>query len=58
MQIGKQVLVGADAIIRSGVTIGDKAVIAMDSLINKDVPAQDEVGGIPEHEIKKLKKLE
>lgn len=46
VHIGKQVVVGAFSIIRSGVTIGDGAVIAMDSLINKDVPPQDEVGGI------------
>ena len=57
VHIGKQVTVGAFSIIRSGVTIGDKAVVAMDSLVNKDVSAKDEVGGVPEHEIKKLKKL-
>ncbi|MFH1409605.1 MAG: acyltransferase [Nanoarchaeota archaeon] len=57
VHIGEQVLVGAFSIIRGGITIGDRAIIAMDSLINKDVPGSELVGGIPEHEIKKLKKL-
>ncbi len=53
--IGSQVVVGAFSIVRSGVSVGDRSVIAMDTLVNKDVPPQSEVGGILEHEIKKLK---
>ena len=55
--IGKQVLIGANSMIRSGVTIGDGAVIAMDSFVNRDIPAKEEWGGIPAHKIKKLRKL-
>lgn len=57
INIGKQVTIGNSSIIRSGVTIGNGAVIAMDSLVNKDVLPKEEVGGIPIHRIKKLKKL-
>jgi len=57
VKIGKQVLIGANSIIRSGVTIGDGAVIAMDSLVIKDVPAMEEWGGVPARKIKKLRKL-
>lgn len=55
VHIGKQVLIGGFSVIRSGVTIGDESVIAMDTLVNKDIPANIEVGGVPEHKIKKLK---
>jgi acetyltransferase-like isoleucine patch superfamily enzyme len=57
VNIGKQVLVGANSIVRSGVSIGNKSLIAMDSLVNKDVPEKEEWGGIPAHKIKKLRKL-
>ncbi|MDP2925766.1 MAG: acyltransferase [Nanoarchaeota archaeon] len=57
VNIGKQVVVGTNSIIRGGVSIGDGAVIAMDSLVNKDIPAREEWGGIPAHKIKKLRKL-
>jgi len=55
--IGNNVLIGSFSMIRSGVTIGDDAIIAMGSLVNKDVPPNEEVGGIPDHEIKKLRSL-
>ena len=57
IKIGKQVLIGANSIIRSGVSIGDGAVIAMDSLVTKDIPPMEEWGGIPAKKIKKLKKI-
>ena len=57
VHIGKQVVIGAKTVIECGVTIGDGAVVAINSVVNKDVSAREEVGGVPEHEIKKLKKL-
>jgi acetyltransferase-like isoleucine patch superfamily enzyme len=57
VRIGKQAIIGAGATVRCGVTIGEKALVAMDSLVNKDVPPQEEIGGVPEHEIKYLDNL-
>ena len=55
--IGKQVLVGADSIIRCGVSIGKGSIVATDSFVNKDIPELTEVGGVPIREIKKLKEI-
>jgi maltose O-acetyltransferase len=57
IKIGKQVTVGAQSIIKCGIKIGDGAVVAMDSLVNKDVPKKEIVGGIPAKKIKKLKNI-
>lgn len=45
--IGRNVWVGANATILSGVTIGDDAVIAAASVVTKDVPAGSIVVGSP-----------
>lgn len=55
--IGKQSIVGAGSLIRSGVSIGDGAVVAMGSLVLKDVPSKNMVGGVPARKIKKINKL-
>jgi len=55
--IGKQALVGAGVVIRCGVTIGEGAVVAMNSFVNRDVPPFMVVGGSPLQDIKKLDKL-
>jgi len=55
--IGKQALVGAGSVLRCGVTIGEGAVVAMNSFVNRDVPPFTVVGGSPLQEIKKLDKL-
>lgn len=47
VQIGKNVLVGANCTILAGVTIGDGATVAACSLVNKDVPPNTIVGGVP-----------
>ena len=39
--------IGMGATILSGVTIGDGAIIAAGSVVNKDVPANALVGGVP-----------
>jgi acetyltransferase-like isoleucine patch superfamily enzyme len=50
--IGNDVYIGYNVTILGGVTIGDGAIIAADSLVNKDVPAHTIFGGIPAKFIK------
>lgn len=45
--IGDDVWVGAGSIIMAGVTIGDGAIIAVGSVVTKDVPPYAIVGGVP-----------
>lgn len=51
--IGDNVWIGDKATILSGVTIGDGAVIAANSVVTKDVPAYSVVAGNPAKVIKK-----
>jgi len=45
--IGKNVMIGANCTILPGVTVGDGAVVAAHSLVNRDVPPGAFVGGVP-----------
>lgn len=45
--IGNDVWIGARSIVLDGVTIGDGAIIAAGTIVNKDVPAYAVVGGVP-----------
>lgn len=45
--IGRDVWIGANAIILPGVTIGEGAVIAAGSVVTKNVPAWNVVAGVP-----------
>lgn len=54
--IGRKALIGVRSLIRSGVTIGDKAVVGACSFVNKDVAEHEFVGGVPAQRIKMLKK--
>lgn len=47
VRIGNRVWIGTNCIILKGVTIGDGAVIAAGSVVNKDVPSKTLVGGNP-----------
>ncbi|MGI2329391.1 acyltransferase [Planococcus sp. YIM B11945] len=47
VNIGDQVLIGANSTILPGVTIGDGAIISAATLVHKDVPAGAFVGGNP-----------
>lgn len=51
--IGNDVWIGYDAIIMSGVKIGDGAIIGTRALVTKDVDAYTIVGGVPAKPIKK-----
>lgn len=45
--IGKNVWIGANAVLLKGITIGDGAVIAAGGVVNKDVPPNTTYGGVP-----------
>lgn len=53
--LGKNVWVGSNATILSGVTIGDNAVVAAGAVVTKDVPADAIVGGVPAKFIKNIR---
>jgi acetyltransferase-like isoleucine patch superfamily enzyme len=53
--IGKNVWIGANATVVSGVTIGDNAIIAAGAVVTKDVPPNIIVGGVPAKFIKEIK---
>lgn len=54
IHIGKNVWIGANATVTSGVTIGDNAVVAAGAVVNKDVAANTVVGGVPAKFIKRI----
>ena len=51
--IGNDVWIGYEAVIMSGVTIGDGAIIGTRSLVTNDVPPYTIVGGVPAKQIRK-----
>lgn len=51
--IGNDVWIGYEAVILSGVHIGDGAIIGTRAVVTKDIPPYTVVGGIPAKEIKK-----
>lgn len=50
--IGNEVMIGANSTILPGITIGDRAIVAAGTLVNKDVPPGAFVGGNPMRVIK------
>ncbi|WP_333863724.1 sugar O-acetyltransferase [Sphingobacterium sp.] len=54
IHIKKNAWIGANATILPGVTIGENAVVAAGSLVNKNVPDHTIVGGIPAKIIKNI----
>jgi acetyltransferase-like isoleucine patch superfamily enzyme len=54
VHIGDDVLIGCQAIIISGVTIGSGAVVAAGSVVTKDVPEYSVVAGNPAKVIRKI----
>jgi acetyltransferase-like isoleucine patch superfamily enzyme len=47
VKIGSNTYIGAQSVIIAGVTIGERCVIAANSLVNRDVPDGTIVGGTP-----------
>ena len=54
IHIGKNVWIGANATVLPGVTIGDGAIVAAGAVVNRDVPENTVVGGVPAKVIKHL----
>ncbi len=50
--IGNDVWIGYEAVILSGIHIGDGAIIGSRAVVTRDVPPYTIVGGVPAHEIK------
>ena len=57
-KIGKDVWIGAYTRIKTGVKIGDGAIIAMGSVVTKDVESYSIYGGVPANKIKNRFKTE
>lgn len=51
--IGNDVWIGYEAVILSGVTVGDGAIIGSRAVVTKDVPPYTIVGGVPAKEIRR-----
>ena len=52
VEIGKDCWIGANVCILDGVKIGDKCIVAAGAVVNKDVPSNSIVGGVPAKIIK------
>jgi acetyltransferase-like isoleucine patch superfamily enzyme len=52
VHIGNHVWIGMNVMILKGVTIGDGAIIAAGSVVNRDVPERCLAGGVPAKVIK------
>ena len=50
--IGKNCFIGEGALIKQHITIGDQAIVAMGSVVIRDVPSKDIVAGNPAKSIK------
>ncbi len=53
VEIGDEVLIGANTLILPGVQIGDRAVVAAGSVVTRDVPPGAFVGGNPARPLKR-----
>lgn len=51
--IGSDVWIGYEAVIMSGVTIGDGAIIGARAVVTKDIPPYTIVGGVPARQIRR-----
>jgi maltose O-acetyltransferase len=56
INIANDVWIGANSVITAGINIGQGAVIAAGSVVNKDIDAFTAVGGVPAKKIKNLSK--
>jgi acetyltransferase-like isoleucine patch superfamily enzyme len=56
VRVKKNSMVGELSLVRPGTEIGSNSLVAAMSFVNKDVGDCEEVGGVPEHLIKRLKR--
>ncbi len=56
VKLENDVWIGANATVLKGVTIGEGAIVAAGSVVNKDVPAHTMVAGAPARVVKEIKK--
>lgn len=54
IHIGRNVWIGANAVVLPGVSIGDGAVVAAGAVVTKDVPPCTIVGGVPAKKLKEI----
>ena len=54
IRLGKNVWIGSNSVIVPGVTIGNNAIVAAGSVVNKDILPNMIVGGNPARDIKKI----
>ena len=54
IRIGKNVLIATNSTVLAGVEIGDNSIVSAMSLVNRDVPENVMVGGVPANFIKNL----
>jgi maltose O-acetyltransferase len=54
VRIGNDVWIGGNVTILPGVTIGNNVVVAAGAVVNKDVPDNSLVGGVPAKLIREL----
>lgn len=54
IRLGKGVWVGSHATILGGVLIGDHAIVGAGAVVNRDVPADTVVGGVPARVIRRI----
>jgi maltose O-acetyltransferase len=53
VEIGRNVWIGAHAVVLPGIKIGDDAIIGAGAVVNRDVAAGDVVAGVPAASIRK-----
>lgn len=58
IKIGNNVFIGVNSIILPGVTVGDNVVIGAGSIVNKNVPSNVVVAGVPAKIIKTINEYE
>jgi acetyltransferase-like isoleucine patch superfamily enzyme len=51
VRIGKNALIGGQATVRSGVTIGENSIVAMRAFVTESVPPNTLVTGVPERKV-------
>jgi acetyltransferase-like isoleucine patch superfamily enzyme len=54
VHVGSNSLLGYKVAVMAGVTIGDRCIVAANSVVTRDVPDQTIVGGVPAKVIKKI----